>query len=157
MALRECRECGHPVPGGEKACPSCGAVPSPRRKWLWVAFACLGALVTAGIYVGMFQPQLMRRKAEARLTPLELKQAEVDRLLATTTTITKMQGHVVWVEPGLWRMRSERERAELASLIGTYAGLKDGSNEARCEVRDNRTGKVIAEWSSARGLVTGAP
>lgn len=154
MALRECRQCGHPIPKGDRACPSCGAVPSSQKTWLWVVFACLGALVTAGIYVGMFQPELMRRKAEARLMPLELMQAQVDQLLSTTTTITKMQGHAIWVEPGMWKMRSEEERAALASLIGTYAGLKDGTNEARCEVRDNRNGKVIAEWSQAGGLVT---
>ncbi|MGV8038993.1 MAG: zinc-ribbon domain-containing protein [Thermoanaerobaculaceae bacterium] len=157
MALRECPQCGHPIPDGDRACPSCGAVPSSQRKWLWVAFACLGVLVTAGVYVGMFQPELMRRKAEAKLTPLELMQAQVDQLLSTTTTITKMQGHVIWVEPGMWKMRSEEDRAALASLIGTYAGLKDGSNQARCEVRDNRNGKVIAEWSQAGGLVTVAP
>lgn len=157
MALRECPQCEHPIPEGDRACPSCGAVPTSQRKWLWVAFVCLGVLVTAGVYVGMFQPELMRRKAEAKLTPLELMQAQVDQLLSTTTTITKMQGHVIWVEPGMWKMRSEEDRAALASLIGTYAGLKDGSNQARCEVRDNRNGKVIAEWSQAGGLVTVAP
>jgi len=117
-------------------------------------FATLGVAVTAGFYVGMFQPELMRRKAEARVTPLERMQAQVDQLLSTTATITKLQGHVIWVEPGLWTLRSQEERVALASLIGTYAGLKDGSNQARCEVRDNRTGKVIAEWSEAGGLVT---
>lgn len=157
MALRECRECGHPIPESEKACPSCGAVPSTQRTWVWSAFAGLAVLVTAGIYLWMFQPDLVRRHAEAKLTPLERMQAQVDQLLSTTTTITKMQGHVIWVEPGMWRMRGEEERVALASLIGTYAGLKDGSNEARCEVRDNRNGKVIAEWSRARGLVTVAP
>lgn len=157
MPLRECRECGHPVARHERVCPSCGAVASARRTLVWVACATLGALVTAGIYLWMFQPELMRRKAEARLTPLERVQAQVDQLLSTTTTITKMQGHVIWVEPGMWKMRSEQDRTALASLIGTYAGLKDGSNQARCEVRDNRDGKLIAEWTAERGLVDVRP
>jgi hypothetical protein len=154
MSLRECRECGHPVPGEEKACPSCGA-PVPSR-WKPVAFAVAGLGLMAVVFLAMFQPGKVPRNVVTEQSPVVTLQGRVDRFIGEGV-VTKAEGRSVWVEPALWQMRSDEEKVEIAKTCGILAGLVDGTNVSSCQIRDNRNGKPIAEWSAAAGLKPAAP
>lgn len=156
MSVKACRECGHLGPGEEGVCPSCGAALSRRPGMLRVAFVVLALVVTAIVYVGMPRPGSVPQKdGQPGGTPDAL-QGKVDQLLLAGT-VTKVEGHSIWVEPGLWRLRADDNRKAIAATCGNLAGIRDGSKKAWCEVRDNRTGKIIAEWSEATGLRPAAP
>ena len=151
MSLRECRECGHAARSEDAACPHCGAPMRQRSKLAWVGFAVVGLVATVVVSVSLFQPGKVPRAAVQKESPLVSLGRQVDDLL-TDGIVTKAEGRAIWVEPALWRRRSAEEKQSIATLYGSYAGLKDGSNRSACEVRDNRTGKVIAEWSPTSGL-----
>jgi hypothetical protein len=156
VSLKECRECGHQVPDGETVCPSCGAAFSLRSRIVKVGFLALALVATAIVYVGMFQPGSVRRKSGPPVAPVDALQSQADQLLAGGS-VTKFERHAIWVEPGLWRLRSDDERRAIASVFGIQAGMNDGSRKSWCVVRDNQTGKVLAEWSEASGLKAVAP
>ena len=156
MPLRECRECGHPVQTGEAACPHCGAPVRHRTSLLVVGLAVLGLGATVAVFLAMFQPGKVPRRADPSLSPQQALQARVDQLL-TDGVVTKVQDHAVWVEAVIWNLKDEADRVAIASTCGTYAGMKDGSNKQWCEIRDNRTGKAIAGWTQAAGLMPAEP
>lgn len=156
MSERECRACGHPVPDDETVCPSCGAAFSLRSRVLKVGFLVVALVATAIVYVGMFQPGSIRRRNGPPVAPVDALQSQVDQLLAGGS-VTKFERHAIWVEPGLWRLRTDDERRAIASVFGIQAGLNDGSRESWCVVRNNQTGKILAEWSEASGLKAVAP
>jgi hypothetical protein len=113
--------------------------------------ALLGLAGAAAIFLAMFQPGKVPRKADPRLSPSDVLQQQVDQLLADGV-VTKAEGRAIWIERVLWRMRNQDEKKAIATTCGTLAGLKDGSKKAWCEIRDNSTGKIIAKWSEASGL-----
>jgi hypothetical protein len=151
VGLKPCRECGHPVASGDAVCSNCGAALGQRGRLFWVGGALLGLGLSILIFFAMFQPGRVPRRAETRLSPLEALQQKADQILADGV-VTKADGRSVWIEAALWRLHTEEERVDIARSFGTLAGLKDGSNRAACEIRDNRTGKVVASWSEATGL-----
>jgi hypothetical protein len=151
MSLRACRECGHPVQSEDKACPHCGAQVGARSKLLVMALAGAALVVAAGVFLVVFQQAKAPRRVVTEQSPLVELQSQVDRWLSEGV-VTQVEGRGVWVERALWQLRSEDERLEIAKTCGILAGLTDASKVSRCEIRDNRTGTVFAEWSPAAGL-----
>jgi len=123
---------------------------------LRAGFLVLALVATAIAYVGMFRPGSVPRRDGQPGGISDVLQGKLDQLLSAGT-VTKVEGHSIWVEPGLWRLRADEDRKTIAATCGTHAGIKDGSKKFWCEVRDNRTGKIIAEWSEATGLRPAAP
>lgn len=157
MAIRQCGQCGQPLPEGEDSCPQCGIGVLGRGRLRVVGFALAAVLLAVVAYVGFFQRVLLPPPPTPEPSRLEQLQRQVEDILSVGGTVTKVRGHAIWVESGLWQRRSDEDRRALAALFGTYAGLQAGTNEARCEVRDNRTGAVIALWTEAEGLIEGVP
>jgi predicted nucleic acid-binding Zn ribbon protein len=152
MSLKACRQCGHPIPDGERSCPHCGEPIAQRSKLIWAGLIAVGCLVTALLVIPMFQPGFMKKKTDAKLTPLARAEQQTAELLASGV-VTKAEGHSIWIEPGMWRLRNDEEKKGIASAFGVHAGLADGSNQSWCDVRDNRNGKLIAKWSQDGGLI----
>jgi hypothetical protein len=145
------------LPEEDASCPECGAGVLGRGRLRVVGFALAAVLVAVVAYVGFFQRVLLPPAPTPEPSRLEQLQKQVEDVLSVGGTVTKVRGPVIWVEPGLWQRRSDEDRRALAALFGTYAGLSAGTNESRCEVRDNRTGAIIAIWTEAEGLIEGVP
>lgn len=157
MAIRQCGQCGQLLPEGEESCPECGAGGLGRGRLRVVGFALAAVVLAVVAYVGFFQRVLLPPSPTPEPSRLEQLERQVEDILSVGGTVTKVRGSTIWIEPGLWQRRSAEDRTALAALFGTYAGLKAGTNESRCEVRNNRTGVVIAVWTEAEGLVESVP